>query len=88
MARHLSTIVTGVTVDTACVDVVMAHPAQPQQVVGVVIAALGAKRHMVRVRAGAAFADAAGFPEHLEAEAEDRLRVDDALRWARISHGR
>jgi hypothetical protein len=61
---------------------------KPQKVLCGIITPLGAERHMVRVRAGAAFADAAGFPKHLEAEPEDRLRVDDALRWARISHGR
>jgi hypothetical protein len=48
--RHLPAIVTGVTVDTACVDVVMAEPAHEQQVALMVVAALGTKPDVMRVR--------------------------------------
>ena len=65
-------------------DVIVADSAQPQQVVGRVVAALGAERDVVRVGAGAAFADGAGFPDVLEAEPEDRFGVDDPAVGARV----
>ena len=66
-------------------DVVMAPTAQPQQVVGDVAATLGAERDVVRVGACSALTDVAGLADHGEAKAEDGLRVNHTLRWARVS---
>jgi hypothetical protein len=67
-------------------DVVMAQMADPQQVAGLVVAALGAKRAVVNMAARPAFAHHARLTEVLKPEPFQRVWVTDTDWWAGVVH--